>query len=339
MMSNLKLNPSKSRKKKKVSIKAAYKDFLKYSKNQKNHQIQDLVLEPPKIDSLLQMIIQNDDVRKSDEEVRNDIVGKYLSKMIQNSHNEGHNDFELNTGDYLIDWLGYKLSGTINHIGDKDPHIETIRLTINSNVGDWCGYGTGFSKFSIKGNVGDCCGEKVLKSQFSIKGNVAKMCGLGAEKSKFSINGNAGFGCGDSAKYSEFSINGNAGKDCGRKARYSEFSIKRDVGDDCGSGARESQFSIKGNAGDDCGWRAEYSKFFINGNVANRCGEKAINSQFFIKGNVGKDCGKSGHKSTFNFYDENTFKEISDPDYWMYYCYIRLLDKDDKKLKEKYIKG
>jgi len=284
-------------------IGAVYDDFLIYSKNLKNHQIQNLILEPLKIDTLLQKILQNNYAEKK---YVPEIVGKYLSKIIQISYDAGNNDFVLNTGDYFIRNLGFKLNGK-----EKNP----IKLT-------------------IQGNTGDKCGTGVIHSEFSITGITRDSCGWGAKYSKFSMEGNVGDWCGTDAKFSGFSVKGSVGGSFGRHAEYSEFSVVCDTGDLCGDDARYSNFDIKGNTGIKFGGGAKHSTFTISGNTSNYCGNGAKHSNFNIKGKTRGEWGKNANYCIFVIYDEDSFENILQ-DTSMKFCKISLLDKDNKIIKKR----
>ena len=61
-------------------------------------------------------------------------TGLFISKLMQNSYEAGHNDFILNTTALKeIHNLGCDLTGTEERL---------IKLTIIGNTGDWCGWGS-----------------------------------------------------------------------------------------------------------------------------------------------------------------------------------------------------
>ena len=184
-------------------------------------QLEQIVLNPEQINILFQLIINKSLAYR----VNQNITGLYLSKLIQDSYNAGHNNFYLNTGDTQIERMGCELKGTLENV---------LKLKIDGNVGSTCGADSEKTMFNINGNVGDGCGLDTTNSTFGIKGNVGTWCGMKSIYSTFNIKGNVEARCGVYTTNSTFEIDGNVGKLCGKCSHSSTFYILGDIGDDCG---------------------------------------------------------------------------------------------------------
>jgi len=126
------------------------------------------VLKPAQIDKLFQRIIKE----MPKEETEYAITGIFLSCLIQNSYDNGNNDFILNTRDVQMTILGYKLKG---------KRKNKMKIT-------------------IQGNAGLCFGEESKYCHFNIHGNAERKCGNGSENSTYSIEGSISKFCGDYSK-------------------------------------------------------------------------------------------------------------------------------------------
>ena len=167
------------------------------------------ILSPEMIDVFLQSTIRYENHRIYWEN-----TGDFISKLIQNSYNAGHNEFALNTQTLEIGYLGTRLEGT------KE---RPIRITITRDVGLGCGLYSKNSIFNIQGNAGEYCGWASENSTYNVQGNTERSCGLYSENSTFNIQGNTDDNCGESSKNSTFNIEGNAGFGCGLDAKNSTF--------------------------------------------------------------------------------------------------------------------
>jgi formylmethanofuran dehydrogenase subunit C len=200
-------------------------------------------------------------------------AGKFLTAIIQNSYDAGHNRFriDLREAQHKLCYLGHNLRG------EKG---RAVMLEIDGDVGSECGQGTAYAEFNIRGNAESGCGEIAKDSTFNITGNTGNFFGSRAVNSAFNIQGNVGNLCGREAEHSTFNIAGNAGKDCGNSAKHSRFSIEGSAGAICGGYAQHSRFEIHGNVGDVCGDGASKSVFILHGYTGNIPGFKAYGSTF-----------------------------------------------------------
>ena len=130
------------------------------------------VLTPEEIDLFLQTT-----VRYENHEKYCSSTGYFISRLIQDSYDAGHNDFTLNTkGLRGLDKLCTELKGK-----KKNP----LKVTINGNAGNCCGEDSKRSLFYIEGNAGDDCGRVSKKSVFCVSGDVGSKCGSWSKKSTF----------------------------------------------------------------------------------------------------------------------------------------------------------
>ena len=105
-----------------------------------------------------------------------DFTGIFISRLIQNSYDDGNNNFSFNL-DMLqpIHHLGYQVQGTTKKI---------LKVKIKGIAGDWCGSSVLFSQFSIE-TVKDLCGSDAQHSKFNLK-TAEDLLGYIARDSQFS---------------------------------------------------------------------------------------------------------------------------------------------------------
>lgn len=145
------------------------------------------VLTPTQIEGVLQKIIRSGRERYG--------VSPFLSRLIQDSYDAGHNGFVLTTYDTQIEFLGQDLTGS------SERKIEV----------------------NVKGNVGDFLGDYSAHCVFAVEGSVKNWCGYHSGHNVFTIEGNAGNSCGCLSEYSTFIIEGNIGSSCGEDSRYGRY--------------------------------------------------------------------------------------------------------------------
>ncbi len=109
-------------------------------------------------------------------------VGIFLSQLVQNSYDSGHNDFRINTKSISqpINLLCSDLKGT-----DKNP----ISVTIDGNVGYSFGDNAEHAAFTVNGNAGEECGMHARHIDINISGNAETWLGNSADSSTFHIYG------------------------------------------------------------------------------------------------------------------------------------------------------
>ena len=111
------------------------------------------ILTPTDINLFLQTTIRHEQHKNYDW-----ATGHFISELIQNSYDAGHNDFTLSTTALKrIHNLGSYLEGT-----KKRP----LEITIKGNIGYSCGCSAKNAAFNIKGNARDSCGFCAENSTF-----------------------------------------------------------------------------------------------------------------------------------------------------------------------------
>jgi len=143
-------------------------------------------LRPAQIDTLLQKIIQT----APEEQIKNYLTGRFLSKLIQKSYKAGNNNFTLTTKQTEIGSLGSHLAGFMQDI---------IQVTIQGNAGQGLGYDSALVTYNIQGNVGYSCGSKSAYCEYNIEGNAGTCLGLKSGASTYNLQGTVGDKCGDTA--------------------------------------------------------------------------------------------------------------------------------------------
>ena len=157
-----------------------------------------VVLTPSEINAFLQMTMEVEDYERSSA---SDGVGHFITALIQNSYNAGHNNFVLYTSNLRekTDKLGWFTKGKSKRL---------INIKIFGDLGNHCFENGEYLSVEIYGNVGSSCGSCVKYSTLRIEGNADEWCGTNAEYSSVIINGNAKDKCGHNANSSSFVIKG-----------------------------------------------------------------------------------------------------------------------------------
>lgn len=183
-------------------------------------------LSPPQIDIVLQKIIATDSVKDY-------LTGLFMTRLIQKSYREGHNDFILTTNDIKIPRLCYRLRA--------DP----------SNI----------IKVSIEGIVGDESCENSEYCSFVVKGGCGFHMGVDSSNCTYEIHGDTDFQLGDFSKDCRYHIFGDVGDDCGGHCHRGHYIVEGDAELDIGSDATASIFEIKGRVGRTAGSFATHCTF------------------------------------------------------------------------------
>jgi len=170
------------------------------------------ILTPEQINAFLQTTIIHEN-----HQIYSGTTGLFISKLIQNSYDHGHNGFTLNTTALKeIHFIGYRVEGTPK---------KNIEVTMIGTMGDFCGYESGNSTFNIQGNTGKRCGSGSKKSVFNLKGSTGDYCGEQSQ-SIYNIDGNTGTFCGSQAEGATFTIHGIPGDYCGDRSVHSTYKTK-----------------------------------------------------------------------------------------------------------------
>jgi len=176
----------------------------------------DDILAPSDINTFLQTTItcqqhQNYDWR----------TGMFISQLIQKSYDAGNNYFVLNTQKVKgLHNLGHQIQGTKK---------RKIKLKIEGDAGNGCGWYSKNSIITIGGNLGDWFGRDSNNSTITIRGDVGDYCGYDSNNLIITIGGNAGYECGRYSTDSTIIIGGNAGNWCGLNSTDSTFKVRNEL--------------------------------------------------------------------------------------------------------------
>ena len=195
------------------------------------------VLMPAQINIALQRIIQTA-VRQKAE---NDITGLFLTRLIQDSYNQGNETFFLNTQHVQIDYLAHELNA------------EKLKLIVQGNLGSRGGWFSKGCSYFINGTVRDRLGMESANCSYVIEGNAREYCGEESKDCSYLIRGNIDHECGWSSEHCTYIIEGNGGGHLGHYSIDCSYNIKGNVGDKCGWGSKNCTYTIKGDVGNECG--------------------------------------------------------------------------------------
>lgn len=132
------------------------------------------ILTPHQINSFLQATIS-----KEQHENYQENTGHFISRLIQNSYNAGHNDFTLNTTNLKpIHLIGFKLKGKSRN---------KIRITTRGNAGDQWGQQSENCEYNIQGNTEQIAALS-RNCECNIQGNIIEPCGWGSQHSTYKTN-------------------------------------------------------------------------------------------------------------------------------------------------------
>jgi len=187
------------------------------------------ILEPTQIDLLLQQIIQT----KTKCAPESPATGWFLSKIIQNSYNAGHNNFTLTTKESRIQFLGNELEGTI-----ENP----IQIAIQGSAGAGLGSESRNCRYNVQGNTGVHCGDRSKNCTYNIKGTTGKGCGWESENCQYDVQGNTGNVCGYNSENCQYDVQGNTGDYCGISSEKCTYNLYGNIGDRCGWNSKKCTF-------------------------------------------------------------------------------------------------
>ena len=171
-------------------------EFTKYERVDKRLDLTDLtdILTPEQINIFLQSTIAYEN-RKG----YNKFTGIFITKLLQNSYDAGHNEFELRVSSATdMHYVGVTLLGTEDRL---------FSVSINGNGGMFFGREARYCQFTVNGNVGWYCGYRANNSYFTINGDSKSNAGAQATNSTFFIQG-SGQNLGHGAQRCEFTLHG-----------------------------------------------------------------------------------------------------------------------------------
>lgn len=190
------------------------------------------VLTPAQIEVVMQKIIDCGR-KKLSESGGLSSTGLFLTRLIQDSYDVGHNHFSLKTRDMPLNCLGYKLKGSLG---------RELELRIMGNAKSQMGSGARLTIFTVEGSVENSCGSDAKQCLFNIEGNVYDYCAFKSEQSTFNIGGNVRDYCAFKSEQNIFNIGGSVGVACGALSRYNSFEVKGSVGEGFGLLSSNSEY-------------------------------------------------------------------------------------------------
>lgn len=258
-------------------------DFMKWVAKEKDHifGLKLDILNPLQINLALQRMIAYGN-EESEGKGYGHITGLFVSKLIQDSYNNGCNDFTLTTGDSGV----YHLC---SHLKGEEDNI--LNVQVNGNVGKVCGESSQHILLSLFGNAGSFCGSRSKYSTFKLQNDVGQWCAF-------------------ESQHSDFLVYGNAGDDCASSARYTNLTVGKNVGNSNAYSSHHCSFLVEGNAGDGFGSHSYSNSFIVGGNVGDGCGEYSHQNTFTFKRGVGSGCGHESQENLFIASDPETYRRL-----------------------------
>ncbi len=122
-------------------------------------------------------------------------AGLFINRLVQNSYNNGHNDFHLQIYSPIHDFC-HKLLGGIK----KQP----LRLAVEGDLGRHFASSCKDVSVTVDGNLDMYCCKNAERSQFIIQGRAGECCALNAKHCTFTLEGDVGYSCGKHAMASAF---------------------------------------------------------------------------------------------------------------------------------------
>ena len=178
----------------------------------------------------------------------------YSARLIQESYDNGHNNFLIDVGDAEMTHFLQSAHGTL-----ENP----LKLTFCGNLEKYFASSARYFEAHVKGNAGESCGSDSNNCVFNIEGNAPANCGYHAENSVFNITGDASANCGAFSKKCNFNISGSSNDGLGEKAIDSKFKVAGDGGSGCGKSAEGCEFIVNGALGNDLGLYAQDCFFYF----------------------------------------------------------------------------
>lgn len=194
------------------------------------------VLTPEEINQFLQMTIIYENARDYER-----ASGQFITKLIQNSYDEGFNNFELNVNNSM-EMLGYRLQG-------DSSNLMRMKIFGNLNRG-YCLSSTNYLVCTIYGDVGERSANSCKNSVFNVFGNTGDFFGKSSDTDN-----------------SVFVVHGNVGEWNGHEIENSIFVVYGNVGKYCFLGAKSSDIVVGGEANETCGGKIDSCRLTINGRI------------------------------------------------------------------------
>ncbi len=202
-------------------------------------------LPPTEIDRFLQHASKMKEL-----ENYNELVGPFISRVVQNSYYAGHNNFHFET-DILANALrtfadlkGYEDNPLkVNLKGDVGdafcPFTDCIECVVDGNIGSWAYNNAKHGRLELHGNAAEGLGFEAQHTTFEVHGNIEYACFNSTKDSLITLHGSTGLICASDVKDCTFYLYGKIGLTFGRDSRNSTFkttrkdnlyALQRDVG-------------------------------------------------------------------------------------------------------------
>src|SRR3989344_3131912 len=176
------------------------------------NSLETVILTPPQIDLFFQTIL-----KESKDKLKSHETGLYLTKLIQNSYNNGHNNFTLTIGNNTLNLVCYEL---------KAKKERPLIITFDGIVGDLC---CAFSEYIIttfNKHTGDNCCYESRNVVATFNEVVRNLCGRGTTNMIAIFNGKVGNNCGLLSENMSGTFNGQVGKNCGELSKNFIFKTR-----------------------------------------------------------------------------------------------------------------
>jgi formylmethanofuran dehydrogenase subunit C len=268
-----------------------YKVYSYLSEQDKNKYPIKTVLSPGEINRFLQATRPYKEIRSSTLR-----TGSYINALIENSYNEGYNDFYLN----LVD-LPFVTSILKNISADeKNPikikidggsghafcnNAKNINAIINGNIyANSCLEAKNLNLL-INGTIYNGFGEKSENMSLCVKGDIYSTFCLASKNLLAIIDGNVGSQfCGES-KNAIVSIKGDVEEYFGRNSTNMASSIIGNVSNYFGVKSSSLKTLIGGNVGGHFGYDSRNLSAIVNKDVGANFGHLSLSMMAFIFGN------------------------------------------------------
>jgi len=112
----------------------------------------------------------------SKEKLKDELTGMLISKLIQKSYDNDHNNFILTTQDEETENICYNLKGT---------YENPIKIKIQGNLGRWGGWKAEYIHLDVKGDVRNKFGKAMKHSRCNIEGKIESSFGVEAHHCLF----------------------------------------------------------------------------------------------------------------------------------------------------------
>jgi len=162
----------------------------------------------PYIENTTKLIYKKEDINKifiemiREKLIREERFGypgaEFLSWLIQNSYDNGENNFVLETGETTPNYLCVRLKGQKNN---------PIRIHIEGSAGYYLGLETEYAEFIVLNDVRSNTGEKSKHSKYIILGDADTGLGDSSEHCRFYVHGKTLSGFASDAQNSTFILN------------------------------------------------------------------------------------------------------------------------------------